>query len=91
MRLAVFACLVGPVFGKFLLDLFLHPCLKLSAVAEEEEDFQPHEERCQEKGLEEIVQKCWGPPFEFSMANKLQCPSHQKDTTGNNGGSIGID
>lgn len=73
-----------------LLDLFLHPCLKLPAVAKEEQKLQPNEQRGQEESLHEVVEKSWGTALEFSMANELKYPGHYEDASGNDRGLLWI-
>lgn len=84
--LAIPLALLSFELSNVLLDLFLHPCLELPAVAKEEQKLQPNKERGQEESLHEVVEKSWGTAFEFSMANELKYPGHYKDATGNHCG-----
>lgn len=88
--LAILLGLFSFELSNVLLDLFLHSCLELPAVAKEEQKLQPDKERRQEESLHEIVEKSWGTAFEFSMANELKYPGHQEDATGNDRGFLWI-
>lgn len=88
-----FAILGGPFsfeLSNVLLDLFLHPCLQLPTIAKEEQDLEPDEERGQEEGLHEVVEKSRGTSLKLSMADELKYPSQDKDAAGNDGGIPGI-
>lgn len=56
------------------LDILIEALLQLRAIAEEEQDLHPDEERCQQQGLDQIVKQRRGTSLEFAMSDKLGQP-----------------
>lgn len=79
LGLSVLCCTVAGCFGcPELLDFFLYldidTFLQLGAIAEFEQTLQKHEERSQDKCLEQVVQESWSSFLEHTMTNELRNP-----------------
>ena len=67
-------CLGAPKLCHILLDQTFHTLLQVWSVPKHEKNLQPDEERCQEEGLEYVVEQRRLPALEFAMTNELSNP-----------------
>lgn len=68
------ALLLSPELGNLFRDSLLDAGLKLGAIPQLEQDLEPDEERGQEDGLNEVVQKGGRAALKRAVADELQEP-----------------
>ena len=76
-----------PKLRDILLCKPIQPILQIASVPEHEQELQPHEQRRQENGLEQIVQQRGRAAFEDAVADELCDPGEDVDGDGVVGGS----
>lgn len=83
MRLACLSVFgLGVELCDLLADLLVHARLQFRAVAQEEQDLEPHEHGSEEEGLDDVVQEGGGAALEGAVADELEDPARHMDGDG---------
>lgn len=73
--------LLLPEDRDLLLDALVVPGLQFRAVSEEEQNLHPDKQRCEQEGLDQVVQQRGSPTLEDSVADELHQPRRDVDAS----------
>lgn len=71
---------IAPELADVLLNGRIESGLQLGSVSKHEQDFKPDKERCQEEGLNQVVQQRRSTTLEDTMTDELGYPGEDVDT-----------